>query len=104
MKFEVWYMRPDWFREGIFGVEPDPNDLGKTHIHLKDLQVGPDDLDGQLEWVFRHMQGEVWSPNGEARPLIAGKGLTHTSMSVGDVIRTGGKTYVVKGTGFMELN
>lgn len=30
------------------------------------------------------MQGEIWSPNGEANELIRSKGLFHTSMSVGD--------------------
>ena len=34
--------------------------------------------------VFMQMQGEIWSPNGEARPLIKKLGLGHTSMSVGD--------------------
>jgi hypothetical protein len=36
--------------------------------------------------VFATMQGEVWSPNGEARDLIRGLGLRHTSMSVGDLV------------------
>ena len=36
--------------------------------------------------AFTRMQGENWSPNGEARPLILGKGLRHTSMSVGDAL------------------
>ena len=39
-----------------------------------------------LEQVFILMQGEVWSPNGEARDLITGLGLKHTSMSVGDIV------------------
>jgi hypothetical protein len=38
------------------------------------------------EEVFHHMQGEVWSPRGEARPLIRALGLHHTSMSVGDAL------------------
>ena len=38
------------------------------------------------EDVFRQMQGEHWSPNGEARFGIESLGLQHTSMSVGDVI------------------
>jgi hypothetical protein len=38
-----------------------------------------------LQHVFSEMQGEVWSPNGEAMKLITGLGLSHTSMSVGDV-------------------
>ena len=39
-----------------------------------------------LEDVYYKMQGEVWSPNGEARELIQSLGLSHTSMNVGDVI------------------
>lgn len=34
--------------------------------------------------VYTQMQGEFWSPNGEARPLIKKLGLGHTSMSIGD--------------------
>lgn len=41
---------------------------------------------GDLEEVFVAMQGENWSPNGEARDLIRDLGLMHTSMSVGDMI------------------
>jgi hypothetical protein len=32
------------------------------------------------------MQAENWSPNGEMRDFIRILGLSHTSMSVGDVI------------------
>ena len=32
------------------------------------------------------MQGEDWSPTGEARELIATKDVRHTSMSVGDIV------------------
>lgn len=39
-----------------------------------------------IEQVFNHMQGEIWSPNGEARSIIEGSGVTHTSMSTGDII------------------
>lgn len=51
----------------------------ETHSSLKTVYT--DDV----ESVFYRMQGEIWSPNGEARELIQGKGLKHTSMSVGDV-------------------
>jgi hypothetical protein len=40
-----------------------------------------------LDDAFWQMQGENWSPNGEARPLIQSLGLSHTSMMVGDVIQ-----------------
>ena len=36
--------------------------------------------------AFMKMQGEFWSPRGEARPLIRSLGLHHTSMSVGDCL------------------
>jgi len=39
-----------------------------------------------LEDVFHRMQGENWSPNGEARNLLSSLGIQHTSMSVGDFI------------------
>ncbi len=39
-----------------------------------------------LEEVFTQMQGERWSPNGEARDYIQSLDLDHTSMSTGDVI------------------
>lgn len=38
------------------------------------------------EAVYAYMQAEIWSPNGEARELIESLGLTHTSMSIGDVL------------------
>jgi hypothetical protein len=46
------------------------------------------------------MQGEVWSPNGEARGLIEAKGLLHTSMSVGDVVVGPDGVHVVAMFGF----
>jgi hypothetical protein len=39
-----------------------------------------------LELVYYHMQAEMWSPHGEMREFIKTMGLSHTSMSVGDVI------------------
>jgi hypothetical protein len=39
-----------------------------------------------VEEVYWRMQGENWSPNGEMRGFIEMCGLSHTSMSVGDVI------------------
>lgn len=51
---------------------------GETHEFVKRFK------DVKLASVFSLMQGEAWSPNGEARDLIKRKGLCHTSMSVGD--------------------
>ena len=108
MTYAVWYMKPDYFRDGIMGHDfcfqydrlPNKQDLTKTHIHLTDLEVPKEK---RLDYIFVQMQGEVWSPNGEARSLIEGKGLSHTSMSVGDIIVGNGETYLVDRCGFVVL-
>lgn len=75
--FAIWYKRNPTFW-------PDPHltaaNLGETHVMLRILQAE------DREDAFMTMQGCIWSPNGEARPLIEKKGLRHTSMSVGDVL------------------
>jgi hypothetical protein len=89
MKYQIWYMRPEWFREGVCYAKPDPKNLEATHTLLMVLFVPDADAPGKqpaLDRTYASMQGEVWSPNGEARALIRGRGLDHTSMSVGDVI------------------
>jgi len=100
--YEVWYMRPRWFRNGIFGERPKAASLFGTHVHLKNLELDGD-VESNLEKIFHDMQGEVWSPNGEARELIIEKGLAHTSMSVGDVVRVDGEIYLVANLGFEKL-
>lgn len=97
--FHVFYMRPDFFADGILGAATP--DLAETHIHLKDVVLpgGPD----RLEDVFAIMQGEHWSPNGEARELIAAKGLRHTSMSTGDVVVVNGAPHMVVSFGFAAM-
>lgn len=103
-KFEVWYMRPEWFPSGIMGAPPDASDLAATHIHLTDIMLKDDDgagLSDALELIYAAMQGEAWSPNGEARSLIIEKGLIHTSMSMGDcVIAPDGRLFMVAALGF----
>jgi hypothetical protein len=96
-KYQVWYMKPEWFRQ--FDGKIDPTNLSKTHIYLKDIEAnGPEGA-----WVA--MQGENWSPSGEARDLIRDKGLRHTSMSVGDVlIDEGGDVLKVASCGFKNLS
>jgi hypothetical protein len=58
-----------------------------------------------LDDVFMKMQGEIWSPMGEARALIRSLGLTHTSMSVGDFIEDeAGKFHRVMSCGFQQFD
>jgi hypothetical protein len=58
-----------------------------------------------LDAVFAHMQGERYSPNGEARPLILFLGLNHTSCSIGDLIlrESDGTVFEVDFTGFITV-
>jgi len=56
-----------------------------------------------LEEIFRMMQGEAWSPMGQARQLVTRKGLDHTSMSVGDVVQIGSQYHFVDRIGFEKL-
>lgn len=57
------------------------------------------------ENAFMFMQGENWSPQGEARGLIRDLDLKHTSMSVGDVIEdmTTGEVFMVDMAGFKKI-
>lgn len=50
------------------------------------------------------MQGENWSPNGEAKELIRPLGLKHTSMSVGDIISDGENYWMVAPVGFVRIS
>lgn len=96
--FQIWYATPEFSRNG---GAINARHLVATHVHLKDIE-----RDGgleQLEGIFRDMQGEVWSPNGEARPLIAAKKLSHTSMSIGDVVVVNGEAHAVASFGFQAL-
>ena len=55
--------------------------------------------------LYSKMQGEMWSPNGEARNIIRLLGLSHTSMTVGDIalcLETG-EYYSVEITGWKKL-
>jgi hypothetical protein len=97
MKYEVWYMKPSFFR-GIVGDWPDPDSLSATHVHLKDVEAD------SREDAYSRMQAGVWSPNGEADDLIKSKGLQRTSMTIGDVLVDGDDAvYLVTATGFNWL-
>ena len=81
MKFQVYYAVVP-VHSIIFDIDlPFSVDLLPfTHRFVREVDA-PD-----RDRVFGLMQGEVWATHGEARELIASLGLSHTSMSVGDVI------------------
>jgi hypothetical protein len=76
MNYAVYYRKPNCWQDT---VTIDSVHKEETHRFLGFV-------DGKsLEDVFEKMQGEVWSPEGEAREMILALGLTHTSMMMGDV-------------------
>ena len=83
MIVKVYYRRYANDERMLFAADPK---LTLADIASEQFALVTDLRAGCLEDVFRHMQGEVWSPNGEARDLIRSLGLCHTSMSVGDVV------------------
>ena len=97
----VHHMKPDHFCDGMAGLnKPTVATLANTDVPVRHVEA--EDLDT----ADYQNQGEVWSPNGEARDLIRRKGLRHTSMSVGDVIEDvgAGRFYIVASVGFDLLD
>lgn len=108
---EIWYMNekaflhfssgPGFLKKyaGKQGVPPmpTPKTVSKTHVLLGKIK------ESNLEKVFQLMQGETWSPMGEARNLIRSKKLRHTSMSMGDIVKSKGKFYMVASFGFEPI-
>ena len=87
--YQIFYARrPTFHVSGDFGT---PRlaviSLGSSHARLSEVEAD------SLDEAWRQMQAEHWSPNGEARHLLERLGLSHTSMSVGDVIQDENGTY-----------
>ena len=75
--WRVYYRKEPTFQtDNNLSVE----DLPRTHQFVRSIMAETKDE------VYREMQGEVWSPNGEMRSVIIALHLHHTSMSVGDVL------------------
>jgi hypothetical protein len=104
---EVWYwkneymrdllMGLEWLREHVPGTYPEPYNLSRTHV-----MVGRVKSKNKAD-VFMALQGEIWSPNGEARTMIKAMGLGHTSMSVGDILVINGSAWFVDGVGWVDI-
>ena len=82
-RYQVYYARkPTFHPSGQFGTPRlTVTALAQSHVRLGEVEAA------SLNDTFCQMQGENWSPRGEARPLLERLGLGHTSVSVGDVIR-----------------
>jgi len=106
---EIWYMNEKGWEEyplgGKFAVEKKSKELPpiknpgalKTHVLVGKISAN------HPEKAWMMMQGEHWSPNGEARNLIRSLGLSHTSMSAGDIVKIGNKAWMVDQLGMYEI-
>ena len=113
--FNVLYVKPDhtrnilgWSLDSARAISPETvalmeEDVLNTHTPL--VQVEAEDIND----VFGRMQGEVWSsgPNQEwAQGLIKKLGLSHTSMSMGDILidDESGQAYYCDTVGYVALD
>ena len=103
---EVWYWNDEAGRDMMMGANwlqkkgqmPTPETLEQTHVKIGTLrETNPDK-------VFGMMQGENWSPQGEARDLISKSNTGHTSMSVGDIVKVGSTYLMVDRFGFHDIS
>jgi len=109
-KYWIYYRKDPTFR--LFGTCPEDrkfswqvtSDLETVLVNPAIYQFVSFQVAEHKDKVFSRMQGDVWSPCGEAMDLILALGLQHTSMSVGDIIvEEGGNVYEVDGYGWKQI-
>jgi hypothetical protein len=95
MNYQVFYCRRiPWRVDDDLSFAPP-----RTHAFIREVEAN------DLAEVYRQMQGFVWSPNGEARPIIVAAGVHHTSMSIGDVaVDSSGRAWVCAERGWIEVD
>jgi hypothetical protein len=101
----IAYYQKNW---GRFDELPDTmpvDDFLDGYAPVMFFMLSEQDLISNLDTIYYQMQGDKWSPHGEARELIKNSGLSHTSMSIGDIIyaKCNGNYYFVSGTGFQKV-
>jgi len=107
-KASVYYWDEKIAKNALFGKTPSVQKFLTNYRKLVDVPLAEvcDNADSKktcAEKVYALMQGEKWSPLGEAKDLIQNKGLNHTSMSVGDIVEIEGDFYIARQIGFEEI-
>jgi hypothetical protein len=103
MKYTIWYMRPEWFREGICYARPDPKNLDATHTRMADTEIITEGERGR-EGIFLNLNTTYKLPGIRDFRLIARERGTHTSMSVGDVLTDDdGRVWLTASFGFEDI-
>jgi hypothetical protein len=109
----IWYSKTNSFRDFSLGVDvaqnskklpKNPSEIKKTHVLLGKIKGAGGSLsDNNLEKIFAALQGENWSPAGEARTFIRKSGTSHSSMSTGDIVQDGKKVFMADNFGFEQI-
>ena len=95
--YKIYYAR-----EGAANMPPDDGPLpalDQTHALVAEIGAA------SISQAFRRMQGERWSPDGQARVLLKAQGVhpNHVSITTGDVIEApDGKFYWVVGNAVFQ--
>jgi len=102
---EIWYWKEDFARDAMMGpaflakrgIMPTPETIKDNYALIGKI------AETRPEKIFMMMQGDMWSPEGQARNMIRASGTGHTSMSVGDIIKIGNDYHMVDRFGFHKL-
>lgn len=101
--FRIFYLKdPGYHTANLFNLAAD---APPPEIDLSEyIEIGRV-IAGSKGKAWEKMQGEVWSPNGEAVPVIRALELVHTSMSIGDMIMDRhGEIWIVAMMGFIKAS
>ena len=102
---KIWYYKKNFMRKNpfIFADVQDFNEvidkynLESTHDFV--IQIN----DISKERIFKNMQSTIYSPNGEAVNFIILNNISHTSMSLGDIIQIDDKVWICDMLGWTEI-
>lgn len=119
----LWYFKPE-FQQQLWPSFLNPDGSGpscwqqvllersanimSTHVEVGQVHA-PKAKGGQkgrtpwLKAVFAAMQASKWTPDGEAKTLLAKRRISHASMSIGDVVQIGAQLYVAGLDGFVVM-
>jgi len=102
--FDAWDFREEMYQKEAdhdmeytkrYGDRIDPKNLEKTHALLG--TIGETDLD-----EIYHLMN-TWGVGELSNNFLKEKGVSHTSMSIGDIIKIGDTVYFVDGHGFKDI-
>lgn len=89
-KTKIWYLKKDAPIDLKMGMKflksnkpeliPTRDTIQNTHVMIGSIA----EID--LDKIYKALQGENWSPLGQAKNLIKKANVGHTSMSIGDLI------------------